>query len=307
MVKLALEGLVEEIEDESVFGAGGLFEPFGMDALGAVALLPKAISECRTALNCEMNTSFKARALELPASEPDALLLAWPGARCGLMMAAAVQGDMKDLIALWPFTTDGVEHDVRLERVLVPSNRLQGLLEGTVFDLPICFMDIFYAADRVFHRVGSVHRVLLAGFAHEFSVIDSKPMKLEPTKVSYDLRRVFGSEAFNADGSVTLQTRGMAGMAPATEQYPSNWYHVQGPVRRIEHYSGDLFGRAVWQVRTTVSRGIFVNDQDFNVDILLTDHVLGDQPPPAVGDDIRALIWLQGRTWWPNIDEDRPG
>lgn len=306
MVKLALEGLVAEIEDESVFGAGGLFEPFGMSVLGAVALLPKAISECHTALNCELNPSLKDRALELPASEPDAVLLAWPGLRCGLMMAAAVQGDMNELKALWPFTTDGVEHEFRLERVLVPSNRLQGLLEGTVFDLPICFMDIFYATDRVFHCVGSVHRVLLAGFAHEFSVIDSQPIKLEPDKVSYDLRRVFGSEALNADGSVTLQTRGMAGMAPATEQYPSNWYHVQGPVRRIERYSGDLFGRAVWQIRTTVSRGILVGDQDFNIDVLLTDHVLDDRPPPAVGTDIRALIWLQGRTWWPNIDEDRP-
>ncbi len=307
MVKLALEGLVEEIEDESVFGAGGLFEPFGMNALDAVALLPKAISECHTAMNCELNPSFKNRALELPALEPDALLLAWPGLRCGLMMAAVVQGDTNELRALWPFTTDGVEHEFRLKRVLVPSNRLQGLLEGTVFDLPICFMDVFYAADRVFHRVGSVHSVLLTGFAHEFSVIDSEPIKLEPPKVSYKLRQTFGSEALNADGSVTLQTRGMAGMAPATEQYPSNWYHVQGPVRRIERHSSNLFGRAVWQIRTTVSRGILVNDQNFNIDILLTDHLLGDQPPPAVGDDIRAVIWLQGRTWWPNIDEDRPG
>ena len=165
-------------------------------------------------------------------------------------------------------------------------------------------MDVFYAVDRVFHRVGSVHRVLLAGFAHEFSVIDSPPMILEPYKVSYDLAQVFGSAALNADGSVTLRTRGAAGMAPATEQYPSNWYHVQGPVRRVERYSGNLFGRVVWQVRTTVSRGAFVNDQDFNIDIFLTDHVLGDRPLPAVGDDIRAVIWLQGRVWWPNIDED---
>jgi hypothetical protein len=304
MVKLALEGLVEQTEDESVFSAGGLFEPFGMSALDAVALLPKAISESHMALNCEMNQSLKARALELPDSEPQAMLLAWPGARCGLMMVAAVEGDRNELKALWPFTTDGVGHDIRLERVLVPSTRLQGLVEGTVFDLPICFMDVFYAVDRVFHCVDTVHRVLLAGFAHEFSVVDPQPIVLEQTKVSYDLRQVFGSAALNADGSVILQTRGAAGMAPATAQYPSNWYEVQGPVRRIERYSGDLFGRTVWQVRTTVSRGAFVNDQDFNIDIFLTDHVLGDRPLPAVGDDIRAVIWLQGRIWWPNIDED---
>jgi hypothetical protein len=307
MVKLALEGLIEKIEDESIFGAGGLFEPFGMNALDAVALLPKAISECRTAVNCELNPSLQDRALELPASEPEAMLLSWRGSRSGLMMAAAVRGDKNELIALWPYTTDGVEHELHLERVLVPSNRVQGLLEGTVFDLPICFMDIFYAADRVFHRIGSVHQVLLAGIAHEFSVIDSKPIKLEPTRVSYDLRRVFGSEAVNADGSVTLQTRGMAAMATATEQCPSNWYHVQGPVRRIERYSGDLFGRAVWTIRTTVSRGVLVGDRDFNIDIFLTDHVLNNRPLPAVGDDIHALIWLQGRIWWPNIDEDPPG
>jgi hypothetical protein len=304
MAKLALEGLVEEIEDDAVFGGGGLFEPFGLSSPEAVALLPKAIQEARLTTNCELNQSLAARALKLPSSEPDAALLAWPGFRCGLMMAVAFEEGGNELKALWPFTTDGVEHEVRLDRVLVPSNRVQGLIEGAVFDLPVCFMDVFYAADRVFHRVGSIHRVLLSGFAHEFSVVDPQPIILEQSKVSYDLRQVFGREAFNADGSVTLQTRGMAGMAPATAQYPSNWYEVQGPVRRIDRYSGDLFGRAVWQIRTTVSRGAFVNDQDFNIDIFLTDHVLADRALPAVGDDIRAVIWLQGRVWWPNIDED---
>jgi hypothetical protein len=304
VVKLALEGLVEPLEDEAVFSAGGLFEPFGMSALDVVDLLPKVISESRTAENCELSTSLKARALQLSASEPQGMLISWPGYRSGLMMAAAVQEGGNELKAFWPYTTDGVEHEVRLERVLVPSNRLQGLIEGSVFDLPICFMDVFYAVDRIFHRVGSVHRMLLAGFAHEFSVIHPEPLILEQSKVSYDLKQAFGSDALNADGSVTLQTRGAAGMAPATAQYPSNWYEVQGPVRRIERYSGDLFGRAVWQVRTTVSRGSFVNEQDFNIDILLTDHILGDRPLPAVGDDIRAVVWLQGRIWWPNIDED---
>jgi hypothetical protein len=46
MVKLALEGLIENIEDESIFGAGGLFEPFGMNALDAVDCRLRSRKRC---------------------------------------------------------------------------------------------------------------------------------------------------------------------------------------------------------------------------------------------------------------------
>ncbi|TLD41122.1 MAG: hypothetical protein JETT_2643 [Candidatus Jettenia ecosi] len=42
------------------------------------------------------------------------------------------------------------------------------------------------------------------------------------------------------------------------------------------------------------------DDNEFDLDIIVTEKVWGNKPPPQIGDDIEGTLWLQGYLWYPD-------
>jgi hypothetical protein len=203
--------------------------------------------------------------------------------------------------AAWPFTTDGIEHEIEIERVLLAPDRLQAIVEGTIAEeLPVTWLDVLFPVDRAFYAEASVHRVVLAGIAHRFSISAPPPIQIAEDDPSYAVLRDLNPHAAGDDGTITINTQGMAAIFPV-EGGPATLYSIQGPVKRIEKYSGELFGRDVWDIRVTVARLGDENDQDVDLSIMVSDIVLNGQRLPQVGGDVSGTISLQGRICWPNV------
>jgi hypothetical protein len=84
---------------------------------------------------------------------------------------------------------------------------------------------------------------------------------------------------------------------------PPTVYWIQGPVKRVKRYSGKLFNREIWEIHVTVARIGAEHDRDFDLAIFVSVIVLGDKRLPEIGDDVSATIRLQGRIWWPNVQD----
>ncbi|HRQ82735.1 MAG TPA: hypothetical protein PKZ97_16615 [Azospirillaceae bacterium] len=242
----------------------------------------------------------------MPPGEPEGELLTWPGARCGLAMLVAARDGQPMLTALWPFTTDGAEHEIRIDKVSLAPDRLQAVIEGTIGDtLSLAWLDVQFAVDRAYYAAGSVHQVVLAGIAHQFDVGAPPPVRIAPDAPNYQvLRQELDAEALDDDGAIVVHTDGMAAIFPL-DGAPMTLHSIQGPVKRIDEYGGEMFGRKIWRLRITVARIGDGYDTDVDLDVFLTDVVLDGRLLPAVGDDVSATVRLQGRIWRPNVQRFR--
>lgn len=301
MTKTALVGLAEIAEAEH-FDSSWWFEPFGLDPTTiADTILPTALRDAIIAVGIAVNRTMIP--YPLAATEPDGIMLAWPGARSGLALLVADSDGGKELIEIWPFITDGEEHEIEIERVFLAPNRLQAMVEGTIArTLPLTWMDVLFPVDRGFYAEGSVHRVLLAGIAHRFSAETLPPIRIAPDAPSYAAFRAINPKAVDDDGAVTLNMQGMTAILPVGTAHPT-LYSMRGPVKRVTKYTGDLFGRDFWDVRVTVARAGREDDRDIVLSIFVSDIALKGQALPNVGDDVSAVIRLQGRIWWPNVSQ----
>ena len=67
----------------------------------------------------------------------------------------------------------------------------------------------------------------------------------------------------------------------------------------------EMLGQPVWLICVTVAR-IGEYGTEVNLDIAVAQTMLEGRPLPAVGDDIEALILLQGSIWIPAINSPAP-
>jgi hypothetical protein len=295
---VALAGIAESA-DHGAFISSLWFEPFGLDGAAVIkSVLPGALSKAVPAIGSSANNTMIPYAL--PPGEPDGTLWTWPSARSGLAMLVTKDEAGQALSGLWPFTSEGAEQEIAIERILLAPDRLQAIVEGTIGDaLQVAWLDVLFAVDRAFYAKGSVHKVLLAGIAHDFSVGAVPPIHVTPGAPSYDVLRALNPKAVGPDGTITFRTDGLAAILPV-EKAPPAFYKIQGPVKRIRNH-GEILGREVSDIRVTVARLGEDVDRDIDLAIMVSDLVLGGRPLPQVGDNVSATIRLQGRIWWPNV------
>ncbi len=228
-------------------------------------------------------------------SRPEVLLTS-PGARSGLAMLLRRGEEQTELIGWWPFTTEGVQLSVEVEGVDRDATGRQGIVHGVVGDeLALSWYDPLYAVDGSAYAPGARLEMALTGFAHDVVYGSAPPMIIEPGTRAFDnLTRGIGREP--PDGPIEIKMEGMAAVMPIPDA-PPNYYEVRGPVTSVEPYTGWLFDRKAWAVRAVVARIGETNNTDIELELLITDHVLGSRPPPPIGSDIAAVIRLQGRIW----------
>jgi|GEM_PF-2717559 len=297
MTRTALQGLAEVGDIES-FRPAWWFEPFDVDLSQLLRSegFQTLLKYVRPPVSCSWVASNKP--FPLAADEPAGDMLVTPMARSGLAILTKRKDGNASIQSMWPFTTDGIQHEVEIERIVIAPNRLEAMIVGTLpCGLEVTWHDVLFAADRAFYAVGSVHEILLAGFAHELRPAPDAPIVVPAVTEQWASVRASFPESFDSDGNLTIQTKGMSALLPCDRISPE-FCEVRGPVKKIERYAGELFGRTTDVVTVAVHQG---NGPDVDLAVFVTDHVRGEASLPGIGDDFAALVRLVGRLWQPNV------
>jgi len=295
-MKAALEGITRSLEDDEEIAGAWRFFPFGWKPGDQPEFLTRAVAEAHPAMGCaaiRSNIPFP-----LPDGEPEGRLYVYPGARCGIaILTAGPQGASK-IAGMWPFTNDGVEHEVAIEALLLSSDRLQGIVQGTISnEIEIRWIDVNFPIDRGFHARGSVHSILLAGIVHLLDDEAPPPIKIGPESPTFRAMAEIAPESVGADGMIEIKTNDIAAFLPAEGLEPAT-YDFRGRVRSIAEYPIRFLDRLTYEARVTIAR---LDDKDIDISLFITDIVLDGRAPPKPGDSIGGVLVLQGRIWQPNI------
>ncbi|MEZ5773107.1 MAG: hypothetical protein R3D61_16410, partial [Defluviimonas denitrificans] len=278
------------------------FQPLGLDVQAVLDLLPEAMQKAQQVVP---ETGLEQRATRpLPADEPEGMIFVWPTRTTGLTVLLTQIDGAWSMTGCWPFMTSGKEHDAEIRRVVLGPDRLRAMVEVAIADtVGLTFYDYEFAAKRGLYVKGVDHRLVLSGIAHAFGPADTSPLEIGPDAPGYAALSEW-SGAVGDNGKVTVQTTGMAAILPREDIAP-NAYEVRGPVVKVRKHLDPMLGQPVWLVCVTVAR-IGEDDTDVNLDIAVAETVLEGRPLPAEGDDIEALILLQGSIWIPAINSPAP-
>lgn len=245
----------------------------------------------------------RAKPLPFPPDEPQGLLLDYPIPRFGLRILEEINESSRslELKALYPFASEGVQHGLTLEGILLWPSRLEAqLVCSTLPDaqIELTFFDPNFVANRVFYRKGDIFQFILSGYAYRFSVIEAKPIFWKDPDL---IRALRGDHSESPEGEpIRIETKGMAALLPREDISPDS-YEFQGPVKKVEELHRDMLGQRTWKVRVTVNRLVDSKeaDVDFDICVYVPERVLGGSKVPESGDDVCGTIWLQGYLWYP--------
>lgn len=232
-------------------------------------------------------------------NEPRAHLMLTPNGESGVVGLIAVDGASQRFIAAWPHFAGGLAQDIAVDQVLLSSDRRQAFVRGRIGDFQIAFHECFFAIDRGFYRPGVRHRYALTALAYNARAGGLGPVVLTPEAPNYRKLREKMPGNLRADGSLTIPTDGMVHCAPM-EAAPPGTYELQGPVKAVRRYQGFDFDQPILQVVMALHRGV-EEDDELDVTILMPERVIENGSPLAVGDDINALIFVQGAILQPYL------
>ena len=297
------EEIIVEISDEEAGGHGSHWEIFFNDVGDLLKRLPQIIQEGQLALTYADIRS--AKPYVFPEEEPKGALLVWPIPRFGLIATIKLNAPSgaNEFISAYPWVSEGVQHTVRLEQVRLWPNRLEAQIQaliGADEEMSITFFDPLFAANRVFYKKDDLCQFILVGFPYAFEIVDPKPIVISDPEQIRRLRsmmHVSDKEQKDSRKPLVFETKGMAAFLPRGDLKPDD-YEFQGQVKSVTELHTEILGQRAWRVRTTVVR---LSDKDIDIDLCLTEKVLGGHRVPKVDEDVRGILWLQGYLWMPGL------
>jgi hypothetical protein len=301
------EDAIIELSEEDAGGHGdhwSIFADTPKELIGQI--LPQAVREAQSAM-CYADTSG-AQPMPLPSEEPASAVLSWPTQRFGVFLVVRLDEAHKrnELVSAFPRASEGVEHVVDLEAVRLWPNRLEAQIEGLVGNgaMPIVFFDPLFARHRGFYQKDKRYHFIIAGFPYRIEVCDSPPIVIDDPERVRAVRRAMEPHVPTEESDsepIVIQTKGMASLFPLQDASADD-YHFQGPVKSVTELDAKMLGCRTWRLRVTVARFSELSDEDFDIDLYVTEKVLGSGALPKIGDDVRGILWLQGYLWMPETD-----
>ena len=297
------EEIITEISNEEAGAHGDHLGIFLREPVDLLKELPQIIQESQVILTFSDNKSAKQYAF--PESEPRGALLVWPIQRFGLItvIRLGAQNSANELISAYPWVSEGVQHPVRLQKIRLWPNRLEAQIQGalgTEEEMTVTFFDPLFAANRIFYKKDEFYQFILAGFPYTLEITHSEPITISGQDKVRRLRSaMYANDPEQRDSQELLvfQTKGMAALLSRDDLDPDD-YEFQGPVKSVAELHAKILGQRVWRIRITINR---LCDKDFDIDLYLTEKVLGNYEMPEVGDDVRGVLWLQGYLWMPGL------
>lgn len=271
---------------------GSHWEPFVDDMGEILSRLPEIAPEARRWLGFgEVHAATRT----LPDHWMQGFALTWPGQRQGLMLSLICGRKANEIVSLFPFLTDGGQHTLKLDKVIVWDGGAEAHIEAAWGESEITFFDVGFLVNRLWYETGRNYEFILSGIAYNVqrSTVMEIPSTRHPDDVAWEimLAEKFGQP--RPEISSVLNLRGMVMFLPA-EGWDADDYKFRGPVKSVKKVDGDVLGQTGWIVRTTVMR---FREEEADLDILITRRAWKHDQPPSAGQDIEGSLWLQGYLW----------
>lgn len=290
-MRQALDLPIEEADDGHL-PSWEWFHPFGLDREAVMKQLLPYVARHGTLAEGAALTRANVP-LPLPDDEPRAAMICWPSQSSGAGALIRLGAAGNELIGFWPLSQRGVQTRVEVEGLILSRDRLQAWVRATVGDgIPVCYFDQLFPVDRQFYRAGWKPDVLLCGLPLSFARAEPREFT---TTLSPSVRAGLPAGSVDADGTINVSTKGMAAFLPRDDG-PPNLYEICGPVQEVRRNPVLGLTEEAWLVRVVVARS-FHDDTPFEIDLVVTAHLLAGQPLPQPGEDIAAIVLLLGRVW----------
>lgn len=159
----------------------------------------------------------------------------------------------------------------------------------------ITFFDIAFVKHRLWYEAGKAYEFILAGIAYQAKAADIMEMKVDhnPDEIAWQCHLAEKIDEPAVEAPSILNLRGMA-VFMNIEEWDADDYHFRGPVKSVRELDLDILGQQGWFVKVTVLR---FEDDDVDLDMLITRRAWQSSEPPCVGQDIEGALWLQGYLW----------
>jgi hypothetical protein len=236
-----------------------------------------------------------------PIDWPLGIQMVWPIRNFGLALIVSVGKETNNLVDIFPFFGSGSQLAMTLREVCVREGGLEAQITATWGFGEVTFFDTNYLINRAWYETGKNYEFILSGIAYNARPAADREIKMDPDVVKNVNRRMKelkeeGFEEFEEcefPGTFTL--KGVAMLLPCLpkSEWDADDYYFRAPVKSVKEFE-DWLGQDGWRVRATALRH---DDEDVDLDIVITRRVWQDKAPPQVGQDIEGSLWLQGRLW----------
>lgn len=229
---------------------------------------------------------------------PTGFYLSWPRRQEGLALAVKVGETENTIVSIYPFVGHGTEHSIEINKVHVWESGLEAQIEATLKDAQITFFDPLFAINRGWYAAGDQYQFVMAGIAYSCRLARDRPFTIKhpPEVLALLQERAREQGGDMPEPEETVHTKGMAMFLPI-EAWDRDDYRFHGPVKSVKPM--EMLGQEAWMVRAAILRTL-KDDQDIDLDIVVTRRVWGGGGAPEVGQDVEGTLWLQGYLWYPH-------
>jgi hypothetical protein len=275
------EAFWEKETDEAAHGHGGHWHAFVEDVGEFFATqLPMALQQGHVV--------GRLPAQAMAAAPPCGVYIAHAMGAASFVSLIEIGGQGNHFISGWPQMPDAGVHRLVLRAGHIWENGLEAQLEAEWGPSCITFFDSLFLSNSAAYQKELVANFHLAVIAYVIETPDPAPIVLtEPERI----RMMFPDH--EPGKPLEIHTTGMAAFFQH-EHNDRDDCEFRGPVKAVRELLGGAFGARAWVLRVTVLRDGDRDDEDIDLDIVVSERVLGEQSLPQVGDDVQGVGWVQG-------------
>ncbi|NCT67446.1 MAG: hypothetical protein GXC76_07360 [Rhodanobacteraceae bacterium] len=284
-------------ETEDNHSPGSHWSPFYEDPKEEVVKrLPEWLQGAGVALGLSSFETY--RAPPLPGDWAKGFKLRWPETEDSIHFVLK-QGDSANMLTTWfPVIARGTQESLEIRKVHVWESGVEAQIEASIGAASIRFFDTDFVINAGWYRAGAKAEFILAGLAYQCEPANEPDIVVDDHWPVTQFLRQSAIERGENPGEAprTISYKGAAILLPIDE-WDRDDYQFRGTILEVRPYV--MLDVEAWLLTVCVMRCLDDNDRELHLNILVTRRVWSQLVGPAVGDDVRGALWLQGRLWSP--------
>jgi hypothetical protein len=207
-----------------------------------------------------------------------------------LIALIEVAEDGNHLCAAWPEVGNTGLHRLVLREGFLWSNGLEAQLGADFGPSRITFFDARYLEHGGKYHADMAANFRLAAIAYFVEKPDDKPAYITKPEM---IHAIEPDRDPHDDSPIEIHMTGMAAFFQHGKNDRDDC-EFRGPIKAVHELPSGAFGARAWVLKVTVLRDSDADDEDINLDIVVSERALRGQVLPNVGDDIQGAGWVQG-------------
>jgi hypothetical protein len=227
-----------------------------------------------------------------PDGEPRGMLLRYPIGDGDFISLIELREAQNLLASAWPHVAGTGHRILTLRKGFLWPNRLEAQVEADFGPSTVTFFDHRFLEHGSRYREGFTAEFHLAIHAYTIEKPDPAPIVVDKPEA---IRRLAPDRDPDDLSPLEFHTQGMAAFFQLKSSDRDDC-EFRGPVRSVRELASGAFGGRAWILTVTVLRDTQAEpeDEDINMDVVISEKVLGTQALPRVGEDIQGAGWVQG-------------